>query len=154
MAAAIASGAIADPGVFASEVRSSRRAPSALFVLATFWLAYYTARQLRAASLAAIDDHGARPGERRGAPLMDELLGDLERAARGPDRHTDRVIGSSARHFCRSWHVSGSGARSAGARPVGAAWAARSAHPGSPADFGDRSPRVVSLGGSPSRDDG
>jgi hypothetical protein len=58
IAAAIISGAIADPGVFASDVALDRTAfaVGALFVLATFWLAYYTARQFRLASLAAIDD--------------------------------------------------------------------------------------------------
>jgi serine/threonine-protein kinase len=64
-------------------------------VLATFWLAYYTARQLRAASLAAIDDlqRTTRLASQRAA-MMDELLGDLERALRaGPGRHTDQVIG-------------------------------------------------------------
>ncbi|HEY6173227.1 MAG TPA: hypothetical protein VIX73_02240, partial [Kofleriaceae bacterium] len=97
MAAAIASGAIADPGVFASDVPVDRGALSvgALFVLGTFWLAYYTARQLRAASLAAIDDlQGATRRASQRAALMDELLGDLERALRtGPGRHSDQVIG-------------------------------------------------------------
>ena len=97
IAAAIASRAIADPGVFASDVPTSGAALAigALFVLATFWLAYHTARQLRAASLAAIDDlqRTTRLASQRAA-LMDELLGDLERALRaGPGRHTDEVIG-------------------------------------------------------------
>jgi hypothetical protein len=49
IAAAIASGAIADPGVFASDVPAGRTALAvgALFVLAAFWLAYDTARQFR-----------------------------------------------------------------------------------------------------------
>jgi serine/threonine-protein kinase len=96
IAAAIASGTIADPGVFASDVPTGRAAlaAGALFVLATFWLAYYTARELRAASLAAIDDlqHATRLASQRAA-MMDELLGDLERARAGPGRHTDQVIG-------------------------------------------------------------
>ncbi len=97
IAAAIASGAIADPGVFASDVPTpgAALAVGALFVLATFWLAYYTARQLRTASLAAIDDlqRTTRLASQRAA-MMDELLGDLERALRaGPGRHTDQVIG-------------------------------------------------------------
>ena len=62
MAAAIASGAVADPGVFASDaVDRQALAVGALFVLATFWLAYYTARQFRAASLAAIDELQGAP---------------------------------------------------------------------------------------------
>ncbi|HEX3483165.1 MAG TPA: serine/threonine-protein kinase [Kofleriaceae bacterium] len=96
IAAAIASGAIADPGVFASDVPTggAALAAGALFVLATFWLAYYTARQFRAASLAAIDDlqRATRLASQRAA-MMDELLGDLERARAGPGRHTDQVIG-------------------------------------------------------------
>ncbi|HEX3762174.1 MAG TPA: serine/threonine-protein kinase [Kofleriaceae bacterium] len=97
IAAAIASGAIADPGVFASDrpIGPGVFAVGALFVLATFWLAYYTARQFRAASLAAIDDlqRATRLASQRAA-MMDELLGDLERALRaGPGRHSDQVVG-------------------------------------------------------------
>jgi serine/threonine-protein kinase len=97
IAAAIASGALPDPGVFASDVPTggAALAAGALFVLATFWLAYYTARQLRAASLAAIDDlqRTTRLASQRAA-MMDELLGDLERALRaGPGRHSDQVVG-------------------------------------------------------------
>jgi len=97
IAAAIISGAIADPGVFASDVALDRTAfaVGALFVLATFWLAYYTARQFRLASLAAIDDlqRTTRLASQRAA-MMDELRGDLERALRaGPGRCTDQVVG-------------------------------------------------------------
>jgi serine/threonine-protein kinase len=97
IAAAIASGALPDPGVFASDVPTggAALAAGALFVLATFWLAYGTARQLRAASLAAIDDlqRTTRLASQRAA-MMDELLGDLERALRaGPGRHTGQVVG-------------------------------------------------------------
>ena len=97
IAAAIASGAMADPGVFASDVAVDRTAfaVGAIFVLATFWLAYYTARQFRAASLSAIDDlQGTTRRASQRAAMMNELLGDLERALRaGPGRHTDQVIG-------------------------------------------------------------
>jgi hypothetical protein len=94
---AIISGAIADPGVFASDrpIRPATLAAGSGFVLATFWLAYVTARQLRQASLAAIDDlqRATRLGSHREA-LMDELRGDLERALRkGPGRYTDQVVG-------------------------------------------------------------
>ena len=55
---AIISGAVTDPGVFASDrpVRPAALAAGSGFVLATFWLAYVTARQFRFASLAAIED--------------------------------------------------------------------------------------------------
>ncbi|HEU4726558.1 MAG TPA: serine/threonine-protein kinase [Kofleriaceae bacterium] len=94
---AILSGAVADPGVFASDRPMSRvvLATGSCFVLGTFWLAYYTARQFRHASLAAIDDlqRATRLASQREA-LMDELRADLERALRaGPGRHTDRVVG-------------------------------------------------------------
>jgi Protein kinase domain len=94
---AIISGAVADPGVFASDrpIRPAVLATGSGFVLATFWLAYATARQLRLASLAAIDDlqRATRLGSHREA-LMDELRGDLERALRkGPGRYTDQVVG-------------------------------------------------------------
>ena len=97
IAAAIASGLVADPGAFASDAPVDRTtlAVGALFVLATFWLAYYTARQFRAASLAAIDDlqQTTRLASQRSA-MMTELLGDLERALRpGPGRHSDQVVG-------------------------------------------------------------
>jgi protein kinase-like protein len=97
IAAAITTGVIADPGAFASDPPVDRQAlvVGALFVLGTFWVAYYTARQFRAASLAAIDElqHATRRASQRAA-LMDELLGDLERARSGPGRHTDQVVGA------------------------------------------------------------
>src|SRR5262245_60616618 len=54
---AIISGAVADPGVFASDRPVGRvaLATGACFVLATFWLAYATAREFRFASIAAIE---------------------------------------------------------------------------------------------------
>ncbi|HET7506098.1 MAG TPA: serine/threonine-protein kinase [Kofleriaceae bacterium] len=94
---AIGSGAVADPGVFASDRPMSRAtlATGSCFVLGAFWLAYYTARQFRHASLAAIDDlqRATRLASQREA-LMDELRADLERALRaGPGRHTDQTVG-------------------------------------------------------------
>jgi len=94
---AIISGAVADPGVFASDrpVSPATLATGSGFVLATFWLAYVMARQFRLASLAAIDDlqRATRLASQREA-LMDELRGDLERALRrGPGRYTDQVVG-------------------------------------------------------------
>jgi protein kinase-like protein len=97
IAVAILSGAVADPGVFASDraVGRAALATGACFVLATFWLAYYMARQFRLASLAAIEDlqRTTRLASQREA-LMDELRADLERALRaGPGRYTDQVVG-------------------------------------------------------------
>jgi serine/threonine-protein kinase len=94
---AIISGVITDPGVFASARQVGRAAlvTGTGFVLATFWLAYYTARQFRLASLAAIGDlqRATRLASHREA-LMDELRGDLARALhRGPGRYTDQVVG-------------------------------------------------------------
>jgi serine/threonine-protein kinase len=97
MSLAVLSGWVGDPGVFASDVPVGR-GPLAIgtcFVLATFWLAYDTARQFRLASLAAIDDlqRATRLASQREA-LMDELRRDLEHALRaGPGRFTDRVVG-------------------------------------------------------------
>jgi serine/threonine-protein kinase len=89
---AILSGAVADPGVFASDrpVGRATLATGSCFVLATFWLAYDMARQLRRASLAAIEDlqRTTRLASQR------ELRADLERALRaGPGRYTDQVVG-------------------------------------------------------------
>jgi uncharacterized membrane protein len=94
---AIICGAVADPGVFASDrpVSPATLATGSCFVLATFWLAYHTARQFRLASLAAIDDlqRATRLASQREA-LMDELRGDLERALRaGPGRYSDHTVG-------------------------------------------------------------
>jgi protein kinase-like protein len=94
---AIISGALTDPGVFASDrpIPPVALAAGSGFVLATFWLAYRTARQVRRASLAAIDalQRATRLGSHREA-LMDELRGDLSRALRkGPGRYTDQVVG-------------------------------------------------------------
>jgi len=96
LALVIISGVVADPGVFASARPVSRATliTGTCFVLATFWLAYYTARQFRLASLAAIGDlqRATRLASHREA-LMDELRDDLSRALRqGPGRYTDQVV--------------------------------------------------------------
>ncbi len=98
IAIAILSGAIDDPGVFASERPVDRGTlfTATVFVLGTFWLAYYTARTFRSASLAAIEDlqRATRLASQRDA-LMEELRAELERALRvgGPGRYTDQVVG-------------------------------------------------------------
>ena len=95
---AIISGAIADPGVFASDRPMDRATlvTATVFVLGAFGLAYYTARLFRLASLAAIEDlqRATRLTSQRDA-LMDELRAELERALRvgGPGRYTDQVVG-------------------------------------------------------------
>jgi serine/threonine-protein kinase len=94
---AIITGLVVDPGVFASArpVSPAALATGTCFVLATFWLAYYTARQFRLASLAAIGDlqRATRLASHREA-LMDELRGDLARALhRGPGRYTGQIVG-------------------------------------------------------------
>jgi serine/threonine-protein kinase len=97
-AAAIISGAIADPGVFASDRPVSRGSlvAGAAFVLGSYVLAHATARSFRRASLRAIESlaRATRLASQREA-LMDELRLDLERALRvgGPGRYTDHVIG-------------------------------------------------------------
>jgi hypothetical protein len=97
-ATAIVSGAIADPGVFASDRPVPRGAlvAGAVFVLGAYLLAYVTARSFRRASLRAIDSlqRATRLASQREA-LMDELRLDLERALRvgGPGRYTDHVVG-------------------------------------------------------------
>jgi serine/threonine-protein kinase len=97
-ALAILGGAIADPGVFASDRALGRGAmlAGALFVVGVYTLAYVTARAFRAASLRAIESltRATRVASQRAA-LMEELRLDLARALRpgGPGRHTDQVIG-------------------------------------------------------------
>jgi serine/threonine-protein kinase len=97
-AAAIISGAIADPGVFASDRPVSRGSlvAGAAFVLGSYVLAHVTARSFRRASLRAIESlaRATRLASQREA-LMDELRLDLERALQvgGPGRYTDHVIG-------------------------------------------------------------
>jgi len=99
IAVAIISGAIEDPGVFASDLPPDRATmlTATVFILGTFWLAYYTARMFRLASLAAIEDlqRATRLTSQRDA-LMDELRAELERAQRvgGPGRYTDQVVGA------------------------------------------------------------
>jgi serine/threonine-protein kinase len=94
----ILSGAIADPGVFASDrpVARGALAAGAVFVLGAYLLAYVTARSFRRASLRAIESlaRATRLASQREA-LMDELRLDLERALQvgGPGRHTDQVVG-------------------------------------------------------------
>ncbi|CAN5863492.1 hypothetical protein BH11MYX3_BH11MYX3_48000 [soil metagenome] len=95
---AILSGAITDPGVFASErpVDRATLLTATVFVLGTFWLAYDTARTFRSALLAAIEDlqRATRLASQRDA-LMEELRAELERALRvgGPGRYTDQIVG-------------------------------------------------------------
>jgi len=97
-ALAITSGAIADPGVFASDrpVGAVAQLAGAGFVLGTYTLAYVTARVFRRASLHSIESlqRATRLASQRDA-LMDELRLDLERALRvgGPGRYTDQTIG-------------------------------------------------------------
>jgi serine/threonine-protein kinase len=97
-ALAIISGAIDDPGVFASDRPVPRGAlvAGAVFVLGAYLLAHVTARSFRRASLRAIESlaRATRLASQREA-LMDELRLDLERALRigGPGRHTDQVVG-------------------------------------------------------------
>ena len=98
IAGSIITGAIDDPGVFATtvEVAPSALVVGALFVLATFLLAYETARMFRLVSLAAIEDlaRATRLASEREA-LMNELRADLERALKigGPGRYTDQIVG-------------------------------------------------------------
>jgi serine/threonine-protein kinase len=98
IAAMIISGAIDDPGVFASNRAIDRGSLviGTVFVLGTFALAYETARMFRLVSLAAIEDlqRATRLASEREA-LMDELRADLERALRigGPGRYTDQTVG-------------------------------------------------------------
>jgi serine/threonine-protein kinase len=97
-ALAIVSGAIADPGVFASDRPLTGRAElaGAAFVLGTYTLAYVTARAFRRASLRAIESltRTTRLASQREA-LIDELRLDLERALRigGPGRSTEHIVG-------------------------------------------------------------
>jgi len=97
-ALAIISGALPDPGVFASDRRISAEAQlaGAAFVIGTYTLAYVAARTFRTASLRAIEGlaRATRLASQREA-LMDELRIDLERALRagGPGRYTEQTIG-------------------------------------------------------------
>ncbi|MBL9019003.1 MAG: serine/threonine protein kinase [Myxococcales bacterium] len=99
IAVTIVTGAIDDPGVFASERPISRAVllTATVFVLGTFWLAYHTARTFRLASLAAIEDmqRATRLTSHRDA-LMEELRAELERALRvgGPGRYTGQRVGA------------------------------------------------------------
>jgi serine/threonine-protein kinase len=94
----IISGAVADPGVFASDRNVPRISlvAASLFVLGTYVLAYYTARTFRTASLSSIDElqRATRLASQREA-LMEELRADLERALQvgGPGRYSDQTIG-------------------------------------------------------------
>ncbi|HEU4734820.1 MAG TPA: serine/threonine-protein kinase [Kofleriaceae bacterium] len=98
IAAAITSGVIDDPGVFASDrpIGATTRLAGAAFVLGTYTLAYVTARAFRKASLASIESlqRATRLASQREA-LMDELRLDLERALRvgGPGRYTEQTVG-------------------------------------------------------------
>jgi serine/threonine-protein kinase len=98
-ALAIITGALVDPGVFASDRRISLPAQlaGAGFVLGTYTLAHVTARAFRRASLRAIEglQRATRLASQREA-LMDELRLDLERALRagGPGRYTEQTVGN------------------------------------------------------------
>jgi serine/threonine-protein kinase len=97
-ALAIISGAITDPGVFASDrpIRTTAQVAGAAFVLGTYTLAYVAARSFRKVSLRAIEtlQRATRLASQRAA-LMDELRLDLERALRagGPGRYTEHIVG-------------------------------------------------------------
>jgi serine/threonine-protein kinase len=99
LAGIVISGVIGDPGVFASdrELDVPTQLTGVVFVLASYVLAYVTARVLRQASLTSIEElqRATRLASQREA-LMDELRADLERALRigGPGRYTDQVVGS------------------------------------------------------------
>jgi serine/threonine-protein kinase len=98
-ALAIISGALRDPGVFASDrpMTTAAQLAGAGFVLGTYTLAYVTARSFRRASLRSIESlqRATRLASQREA-LMDELRLDLERALRagGPGRYTEHVVGN------------------------------------------------------------
>jgi serine/threonine-protein kinase len=98
IATLIITGAIADPGVFASDraVDRATMTTGAVFVLGTYVLAYYTARAFRLTSLASLEElQGATRLASQREALMDELRADLERALRvgGPGRYSDEVFG-------------------------------------------------------------
>jgi eukaryotic-like serine/threonine-protein kinase len=98
-ALAIITGAIDDPGVFASDrpIATRTQLAGAGFVLGTYALAYVTARAFRNASLRSIESltRATRLASQREA-LMDELRLDLERALRagGPGRYSEQRIGN------------------------------------------------------------
>ena len=97
--AVIVGGLVEDPGVFASAdaLPRSTLIAGSVFVIGMYWLAYYTGRVMRKASLGSIADlqQQTRLAAQRKA-LMDELRVDLERALRvgGPGRHTDQTHGA------------------------------------------------------------
>jgi Protein kinase domain len=98
LAGAVITGAMADPGVYATDRVLPHRDQlvGAAFVLGVYVLAYVSARMFRRASLKAIDDlqRATRRASQREA-LMDELRADLERALRvgGPGRYSERAVG-------------------------------------------------------------
>ena len=99
LAGIVISGVIGDPGVFASDRTPDlpTQLTGVVFVLASYVLAYVTARMLRQVSLTSIAElqRATRLASQREA-LMEELRADLERALRigGPGRYTDQVVGS------------------------------------------------------------
>ena len=99
LAGIVISDVIGDPGVFASdrELSLSTQLTGVVFVLASYVIAYVTARALRQVSLTSIAElqRATRLTSQREA-LMDELRADLERALRigGPGRYTDQIVGS------------------------------------------------------------
>jgi serine/threonine-protein kinase len=99
IAGLVVSGIIEDPGVFATvrPLEPATQAIGAVFVLATYLLAYVTGRVFREASLVAIDElaRATRVASQREA-LMAELRADLERALRigGPGRYSEQMVGA------------------------------------------------------------
>ena len=99
LAGIVISGVVGDPGVFASDrdINVVSQLTGVVFVLASYVLAYVSARALRQVSLTSIEElqRATRLASQREA-LMDELRADLERALRigGPGRYSDQVVGS------------------------------------------------------------
>ncbi|MBA3454504.1 MAG: protein kinase [Deltaproteobacteria bacterium] len=99
LAGVVISDVIGDPGVLASdrELDLTTQLTGVVFVLASYVIAYVTARALRQVSLTSIAElqRATRLASQREA-LMDELREDLERALRvgGPGRYTDQTVGS------------------------------------------------------------
>lgn len=96
-AIALMSGAISDPGVFAAgqPLSTETYLLGALYVQATYALAYYTGKAQRQVSIKAIAQlqRATRVASQRAA-LLDELRIDLARAQQaGAGRLTDQVLG-------------------------------------------------------------
>ncbi len=99
LAGIVISDVVGDPGVFASDrdLDLPTQLTGVVFVLASYVLAYVSARALRQVSLTSIEElqRATRLASQREA-LMDELRADLERALRigGPGRYSDQIVGS------------------------------------------------------------